>query len=37
MSFLLDTNVASELRKGPRANARLRDWFRSVDDSALYL
>ena len=37
MSFLVDTNVLSELRKGPRANARVVDWFRSVDDAALHL
>lgn len=37
MRFLIDTNVLSELRKGPRANARVRDWFGSVDDAALYL
>jgi hypothetical protein len=37
MSFLVDTNVISELRKGARAHTRVRDWFRSVDDDALYL
>ena len=37
MSFLVDTNVLSELRKGPRANARVLGWFRSVDDAALHL
>jgi len=37
MSFLLDTNVVSELRKGRRADAKVRDWFESVDDTALYL
>lgn len=26
MSFLLDTNVLSELRKGPQANANVRAW-----------
>ena len=35
MTFLLDTNVVSELRKGPRAHARVRDWFQSVDDGAV--
>jgi hypothetical protein len=34
---LLDTNVISELRKGPRANAKLRGWFGSVGDATLYL
>jgi toxin FitB len=37
MSFLVDTNVVSELRKGRRANAKVRDWFHSIDDAALYL
>jgi predicted nucleic acid-binding protein len=37
VSFLVDTNVVSELRKGERANAEVRDWFRSVDDAELYL
>lgn len=31
MSFLLDTNVVSELRKGARADARVRAWFAGVD------
>jgi predicted nucleic acid-binding protein len=35
--FLVDTNVLSELRKGPRANAGVLSWFRSVDDAALHL
>lgn len=37
MKFLVDTNVLSELRKGPRANAGVLDWFRSVDAAALHL
>jgi hypothetical protein len=37
MSFLVDTNVVSELRKGRRAHAKVREWLRSVDDAALYL
>lgn len=37
MSFLVDTNVISELRKGARANAKVQGWFRSVDDAELYL
>lgn len=37
MSFLVDTNVISELRKGARADARVRAWFQSVDDAALHL
>lgn len=37
MTFLLDTNVVSELRKGPRANAGLREWFAGVDGADLAL
>jgi predicted nucleic acid-binding protein len=37
VSFLLDTNVVAELRKGSRANAKVREWMRTVDDQALYL
>ncbi len=37
MSFLVDTNVVSELRKGPRAHAKVVAWFRAVDDAELYL
>lgn len=37
MSYLLDTNVVSELRKGERANERVRAWFETVDDQALWL
>ena len=37
MSLLLDTNVVSELRKGPRANARLRAWFDDVAAEEIHL
>src|SRR6266511_3946279 len=36
MSYLLDTNVLSELRK-PRADKHVRAWFNTVPTSALYL
>ena len=36
MSFLLDTNVLSELRKGHRSSASVRAWFDAVDDNALF-
>jgi predicted nucleic acid-binding protein len=36
VSFLLDTNVLSELRKGPRANETVRAWDKSVDDDARF-
>lgn len=37
MSYLLDTNVISELRKGQRCNANVAAWFASVPDSTLHL
>lgn len=37
MSFLLDTNVVSEARKGPRADAGVRRWLASVSGHELYL
>lgn len=36
MSWLVDTNVVSELRKGPRTDANVRAWFESVDADDLY-
>ncbi len=37
MSYLIDTNVISEVRKGARCDARVAGWFGSVEDSELYL
>lgn len=37
MKFLVDTNVISELRKGRRANPKVRDWFETVEDAAVFL
>jgi predicted nucleic acid-binding protein len=37
MSFLLDTNVISELRKGNRCDANVRAWISAVDDQELLL
>ncbi len=37
MKFLLDTNVIAELRKGARANARVRAWFSDLDSDAIVL
>lgn len=36
MTWLLDTNIVSELRKGERADPRLRAWFAGADDGALF-
>lgn len=37
MSYLVDTNVVSELRKGARADRRVMDWFRRREDGELFL
>ena len=37
MTFLLDTNVVSELRKGTRANRGVSAWIATVDDGDLFL
>jgi predicted nucleic acid-binding protein len=37
VTYLLDTNVLSELRKGPRCNPRVASWFAGVDDQDLGL
>ncbi len=37
LSYLVDTNVLSELRKGARANENVRAWFARVEDQDLYL
>jgi toxin FitB len=37
LSFLIDTNVVSELRKGPRAHSAVSSWFAGVDSGELFL
>ena len=37
MSYLLDSNVVSELRKRERADTGVRQWFAGVDDTELFL
>jgi predicted nucleic acid-binding protein len=37
LSFLLDTNVVSEFRKGRRCHPRVSTWLSSVADDDLYL
>lgn len=37
MSFLLDTNIISEIRKADRADPHVSTWFASVADDELYL
>ena len=36
MSWLVDTNVLSELRKGDRANGGVRTWFTEAHDEDLF-
>ena len=36
MSWLLDTNIVSELRKGERANPGVRAWFAEAADESLF-
>lgn len=37
MSYLLDTNVLSELRKGERADASVTAWFTDVAEEEIFL
>jgi toxin FitB len=37
LSYLLDTNVISELRKGKRADANVRAWFGELADEEIFL
>ena len=37
MKFLLDTNIIAEIRKGSRANARVRSWFAALEADAILL
>lgn len=37
MSYLVDTNVISELRKGDRCNGNVSIWWSSVDDDDIFL
>lgn len=37
MSYLLDTNVISELRKGERADAKVTAWFAGVAEEEIFL
>lgn len=37
MSYLIDTNIISELRKSNRCDARVAAWYRSISDDDLFL
>lgn len=36
-SYLIDTNIISELRKGDRANSGVRDWFEENSSADIWL
>jgi predicted nucleic acid-binding protein len=37
MSYLIDTNIISEVRKGDRCDAHVSAWYASIADDDLYL
>lgn len=37
MSWLLDTNILSELRKGARCNSQVAEWFAELQDEEIHL
>jgi toxin FitB len=37
LNYLIDTNIISELRKGPRCDPRVAAWYASLNDEDIYL
>ena len=37
MSYLIDTNIISEVRKGSRCDANVSEWYASIADDDLFL
>ena len=37
MSYLIDTNIISEVRKGDRCDAKVSEWYASIADEDLFL
>ncbi len=37
MSYLIDTNIISEVRKGAKCNPNVAAWYASIDDAEIYL
>ncbi len=37
MNYLIDTNIISEVRKGPRCDPNVASWYEKIDDASLYL
>ena len=37
MSYLIDTNIISEIRKGRRCDVNVARWYEAIEDASLYL
>jgi predicted nucleic acid-binding protein len=37
VSYLIDTNIISEIRKGDRCDAKVSEWYASTADEDLFL
>ena len=37
MKYLLDTNIISEIRKGPRCHLNVAAWYSNLEEESLYL
>jgi toxin FitB len=37
VSYLIDTNIISEVRKGKRCDPNVADWYQKIADASLYL
>lgn len=37
MNYLIDTNVISEVRKGPKCHPNVAAWYDTIDDADIYL
>ena len=37
MNYLIDTNIISEVRKGPRCDPNVASWYEKIEDASLYL
>ena len=37
LTYLIDTNIISEVRKGDRCDPRVAAWYASIDDADIYL
>ena len=37
MKYLLDTNIISEIRKGPRCHPNVAAWYSNIEEESLYL